>query len=42
LGRAARADIENFVGRQIFLELRVEVRENWRREAGLVRTLGQV
>lgn len=42
LGRAARTDIENFVGREVFLELKVEVRGNWRREANVIKTLGQV
>lgn len=42
LGRAARTEIESFVGKEVFLELKVEVRDNWRREAGAIRTLGQV
>jgi GTP-binding protein Era len=41
LGRAARTDVEGFVGKGIFLELKVEVRENWRREEQSVRQLGQ-
>jgi GTP-binding protein Era len=42
LGKAARADIEALVGKQIYLELRVEVRENWRRRDSAVKGLGQV
>jgi GTP-binding protein Era len=42
LGRTARAEVESFVGKEVFLELRVEVRDKWRREARAVRTLGQV
>jgi GTP-binding protein Era len=41
LGRAARTGIEGFVGKGVFLELRVEVRENWRREERTVKQLGQ-
>jgi GTPase len=41
LGRAARASVEEFVGKDIFLELRVEVRPNWRREERIVKQLGQ-
>ncbi|MFH1220189.1 MAG: GTPase Era [Candidatus Eisenbacteria bacterium] len=41
LGRAARTEIEAFVGKDVFLELKVEVRENWRREERTVRQLGQ-
>ena len=41
LGRASRAAVEDFVGKSVFLELKVEVRENWRREEQSVRQLGQ-
>jgi len=41
LGRAARTSIEGFVGKDIFLELKVEVRDNWRREERAVKQLGQ-
>ena len=41
LGQAARGSIEGFIGKEVFLELRVEVRENWRREEGTVKQLGQ-
>jgi GTP-binding protein Era len=41
LGRAARDAIEAFVGKDVFLELKVEVRKNWRKEARAARRLGQ-
>ncbi|HVP58464.1 MAG TPA: GTPase Era [bacterium] len=41
LGQTARASIEGFISKEIFLELRVEVRENWRREERIVKQLGQ-
>jgi GTP-binding protein Era len=41
LGKAARTSIEGFVGKDIFLELKVEVRDNWRREERAVKQLGQ-
>jgi GTP-binding protein Era len=42
LGTAARGDIERLVGKQVYLELRVEVKENWRRRDSAVKGLGQV
>jgi GTP-binding protein Era len=30
LGSLARLDIENFIGRKVFLELHVKVRDRWR------------
>ena len=41
LGREARSEIERFTGRGLFLELKVEVRENWRRKDGAIKMLGQ-
>jgi GTP-binding protein Era len=41
LGSRARAEIEAFVGKQVFLELRVEVKGNWRKMEQSVRSLGQ-
>jgi GTP-binding protein Era len=41
LGRAARDEIEAFVGKGVFLELKVEVRKNWRKQEKAVRHLGQ-
>lgn len=39
LGQKARADIENWLGRQIFLELRVKVHKNWRKDGAFLKTL---
>ena len=36
----ARVDIEHMVGRQVFLELHVKVREHWRENEGLLKRLG--
>jgi GTP-binding protein Era len=41
LGKAARAEIEAFVGKGIFLELKVDVRQNWRKDERKIRSLGQ-
>lgn len=40
VGTEARREIETFLGRPVFLELAVNVREKWRREEGFVRRLG--
>jgi GTP-binding protein Era len=40
LGEAARREIETFLGRPVYLELRVKVRENWRKDERLLRRLG--
>jgi GTP-binding protein Era len=40
IGRAARADIEAFVGTRVFLDLWVGVRRNWREDDALLRELG--
>jgi GTPase len=36
IGGAARAELEREVGAQVFLDLRVRVRERWRRDEGLL------
>jgi GTP-binding protein Era len=41
LGAAARADIETFIGKGAFLELKVEVRKDWRKDERAVKRLGQ-
>ena len=41
LGREARSEIERFTGRNVFLELRVDVKENWRRRDSAIKMLGQ-
>jgi len=40
IGSAARRDLEAFFGIPVYLELRVEVRRNWRRDARALRELG--
>ncbi len=40
VGIRARRDIEDFLGRKVFLELYVKVRENWREDEGWLRRLG--
>jgi GTP-binding protein Era len=40
IGVEARKDIEEFIGREIYLELRVKVRKNWRNNESLLRKLG--
>jgi len=40
LGVAARASIEEFIGKQVFLDLHVKVREKWREKENWVRNLG--
>jgi GTP-binding protein Era len=42
LGKSARAEIEGLVGKEVFLELKVEVRENWRRQERSIKELGQI
>jgi GTP-binding protein Era len=41
MGRAAREEIEAFIGKGVFLKLKVDVRKNWRKQARSVRRLGQ-
>jgi GTPase len=40
IGQIARADIERMVGRPVFLDLHVKVREHWRENEGLLKRLG--
>ena len=40
VGELARKDIETFLGRPVFLELRVKVREKWRQKEAWLRRLG--
>lgn len=40
LGIKARESIEEFLGKQVYLELHVKVREKWREKEGWVRNLG--
>jgi GTP-binding protein Era len=41
LGTAARAAIETFLGKGVFLELRVDVRKDWRKDERAIKRLGQ-
>lgn len=40
LGKQARLDIEKFLGREIFLELFVKVREKWRSNPNMLKSFG--
>lgn len=40
LGIEARKTIEEFIGKQVYLELHVKIREKWREKEGMVRHLG--
>ncbi|HBX65031.1 MAG: GTPase Era [Balneola sp.] len=40
LGIEARKSVEGFIGKQVYLELHVKVREKWREKEGWVRNLG--
>jgi GTP-binding protein Era len=40
VGTSARAGIEHLAGRQVFLQLRVKVRPNWRRRPADLRRFG--
>ena len=40
IGTAARGEIEGFLDRQVYLELRVKVHENWRKDGLFLRRLG--
>ena len=42
LGSAARGEIEAFVGKGVYLDLKVEVRKKWRKDEKTIRRLGQV
>ena len=40
IGTEARNDLEQFLGSKVFLDLRVKVRKNWRRELNQIRRFG--
>ena len=40
IGSAARADIEKFLGRKVFMELWVKVKEGWRSDTRVLKDLG--
>lgn len=40
LGKSARKNIEEFLMREIYLELRVKVKENWRKDANALKNFG--
>ena len=40
VGKAARLDIEDLLGRKVFLNLWVKVKENWRDSERTIRSLG--
>jgi GTP-binding protein Era len=40
IGTAARRDIEEFLGRRVFLDLRVKVLKDWKRDEEALRKLG--
>ncbi|MFH1092887.1 MAG: GTPase Era [Candidatus Omnitrophota bacterium] len=40
IGTAARREIEEFLGRPVYLELRVKIHDNWRKDAVFLRRLG--
>ncbi len=40
IGQRARVDIENLLGSQVFLNLRVKVKKNWRTNENLIRDMG--
>ena len=40
IGQAARKDVERLLGAKVFLELRVQVRPQWRRDQNEIRRLG--
>lgn len=40
LSTAARLDIEDFVGRQVYIEMKVNVKENWRKNEDLLKYYG--
>lgn len=41
-GQAARDEIEAFVGKGVFLELKVDVLKNWRKDENQIKRLGQI
>ena len=40
LGRAARLELETMLETQVYLELRVKVQQNWRKDDDFMRRLG--
>ena len=40
IGTEARNDLEQFLGSKVFLDLRVKVRKNWRRDLNQIRRFG--
>jgi len=40
IGQAARAEIEGLFDEQLYLELRVKVKKDWRDDAWLLKSLG--
>jgi GTP-binding protein Era len=40
LSTASRLDIEDFVGKEVYLELKVKVKENWRENEELLDDYG--
>jgi len=40
IGMEARADLERLLGTRVFLDLRVKVKKNWRRDAAQIRRFG--
>lgn len=40
IGTAARKEIEAFLGRPVYLELRIKIQQNWRKEGAFLRRLG--
>ena len=40
LGRQVREEVEPLLGRQVYLELRVLVRQKWRKKDSMLRDLG--
>lgn len=40
IGTEARADLEQLLGTRVFLDLRVKVKKNWRRDANQIRRFG--
>jgi GTP-binding protein Era len=41
-GKAARDEIESFVGKGVFLEIKVDVLKNWRKDENQIKRLGQI
>jgi GTP-binding protein Era len=40
IGKAAREEIEGFMGKKAFLDLRVKVEKDWRKDESILRRLG--